>query len=382
MLLRSALFLFIIIIQALCAYLFIRGLKIPDKLVLPVIIVFVFFNLFMPYILWLQEGARQPPFWAAVAIVRPAFAWQFGWITFLLFWAPVIIGARLIVLWTGAEGVLSAVRISTYIIMAIWTMLAIWGLINTVNPPEVRTIEIKMPGLEAAEDTRLIHISDNHVTWWNAEYEFQRIADMVQDLKPDMLVVTGDMVDHHPDYVNVFGKCLSSVKPKYGRFAVIGNHDVYTGRKAVADRMEENGFKMLRDECVDLTGKGLKVQIAGVDDSGKGWTGSDPGDNKVNKILSGCGNGNPVIFLSHRPSVWDEALKEGVDLTLSGHTHGGQWRLPFGGPGLADLTFKQTTGLYEKDGKYMNVSNGTGTVGWPYRLFCPPEITLIILKSK
>ncbi len=382
MLARSAAFIFIAGVQALEAFLFIRGVKLPGRWTVPVAALFTIFTAPIPYVLWLQSGARQPPEWAAAWIVRPVFAWHFSWLTFLVFWAPVVWLARYASPHLGGDALIAVFKWITLSMAVVWSVLMIWGLHDINLAPSIEEVEVEIPGLAAEDDgLRVVQLSDTHVAWWNARSEFQRVADVAASLNPDLLLVTGDMVDHNPDYVHVFADCLDAVKPRLGRFAVIGNHDVYTGRREVAGRMEERGFTMLRGGCVDLSAKGARLALAGMDDSGKGWTGQDPWDEKVGDALAHCPAGVPVILMLHRPSAFSKLDGTPVALTLAGHTHGGQLRLPFGGPGLADLTFKYSQGLHSMNGRKLYVSRGTGTVGWPVRLFCPAEVTLLVLRS-
>ncbi|HUT52397.1 MAG TPA: metallophosphoesterase [bacterium] len=373
---------FILVVQALEAFLLVRGLKVPVRFVPWIIAAFVVFNLPLPYALWLQTGARQPSSLLAALVVRPFFSWQFNWLTFLVFLGPVIGLVRLGALVSGSEAVVTVLRWGVLGISAAAGVLAIYGLWGTIYPPEVKTVEIFLPGLDPQDDgLRIAQLSDLHAAWWNSRAELQKIGDLTAAHNPDLLLITGDMVDHNPDYVYAVADGLEQVKPRLGKFAVIGNHDVYTGREAVASRMEERGFHMLRGECVGLEGRGARLSLAGYDDSGKSWTSGDPAENKTPRAVEKCPPGQPVILLAHRPPRTEKLTGSNVALTLSGHTHGGQFRIPFGGPGIADFTFPHAMGLYHLDGHTLYVTRGTGTVGWPFRLFCPPEITIIVLRS-
>ena len=372
----------VLLFQAAAAALFIWGLRLPGKWSLPVLGVFVLFNLPLPYLLWLPAGARQPGFWTAALIARPAFAWQFNWLTFMLFLAPIIVLARLTAWIGGWPALVVGLRWGVLCMVGFWSALTVWGLANTVRAPGVNTVEVKIPGLPVEHDgLRLVQLTDPHVAWWNSKAEIARIGEIIADLKPDLFVLTGDMVDHHPDYVYALADGLEPVHPKFGRYAIIGNHDVYTGPEAVAKRMNERGFRMIRNECVSLSEKGPGLSLLGIDDSGAGWTGPDPWEKMIPHYLKDCAGGAPVILLAHRPSAFDQALGLAVPLTLTGHTHGGQLRLPFGGPGLADITYERPGGLYRVGDQTLYANRGSGTVGWPFRLFCPAEVALIILRA-
>jgi len=382
MLAKGFFFLLVVALQALEALVFIKGLKLPSRWSWPVIGLFVLFNLALPYLLWLQSGARQPPLWAAALIVRPVYAWHFNWLSFLLFIAPIIVLVRGGAWLAGSETAITALRWGVVGLTIFGAVLSVYGLIDTLRPPELIELEVEMRDLPADEDgLRVAVLSDPHIGWWNAKEEFQEVARMIADMEPDLLLVVGDMVDHHPDYVHVFADCLEGVRPRLGRYAIIGNHDVYTGREAVARRMEARGFDMIRNGWKSLDALGSSLVLAGMDDSGLGWTGEDPATSRLPKVLAGCPENAPVILMKHRPSSFEYFEGLPVDLVLSGHTHGGQLKLPFGGPGLADLTYEFTEGLHQKGGQAIYVSKGTGTVGWPFRLFCPREVTLITLRS-
>jgi hypothetical protein len=364
--------------QVLEAILFMRGLKLPARFSPAIVALFVLFNLPLPYVLWLQAGARQPSFWVAGLVVRPFFAWQFSWFTFLLFFGPIIALAHLGTLISGYAPLVAGVRWLGLAAGGVWLAIAAAGLLQDLGPPGVERVRIELPGLRPQDQgLRVVQLSDTHLAWWNSRREMERIGAIVAGLAPDLLVVTGDMVDHNPAYVETFADALEGVQPRLGRYAIIGNHDVYTGRQEVVRRMRERGFVMLRGDRVSLRERGADITIAGFDDSGQGWTQYDPAARIIPALTAGVTG--PLIVLAHRPPPLETLGDLPPMLILSGHTHGGQLRLPGGGPGLADLTFDYAMGLYRRGRQTLYVTRGTGTVGWPFRLFCPAEITLIEL---
>jgi hypothetical protein len=379
---KVSIFIGIVILQALEAFILIRGLKLPARVTPWIIAVFVVFNLALPYLIWLWSGARQPPTWAAIWIVRPVFAWHFNWFCFLVFLAPLILALSLASSWGGFGWALTAARIVVLGSIGLWTALTIFGLSQENDIPQVVKLEVLLPNLAEQEDgIRLVQLSDPHVAWWNSREEICRIGAMIRDLSPDLLVITGDMVDHNPDYVDALAQCLTDVRPRLGRYAIIGNHDVYTGREAVARRMEERGLKMIRNGWISLETRGSSVVLVGVDDSGRNWTGPDPSVTEIPQALVGMPPGRPVILLKHRPIIFEDVAGLPIGLILAGHTHGGQICLPFGDVGLADLKWPYAFGLSHDGEKTQYVSRGTGTVGWPFRLWCPADISLITLRS-
>ena len=129
-----------------------------------------------------------------------------------------------------------------------------------------------------------------------------------------------------------------------------------------------------------MVDQGVGLVLAGKDDSGKRATGPDPEENQIPRIIAECPQGLPIIYIGHRPSSFDHVLGLPVALTLSGHTHGGQFRLPFGQK-HSHTRFKRDMGLYREGNQMLYVSRGTGSVGWPFRLWCSEEITLFTLRS-
>jgi len=368
-------------LQALAAFVLIWGLKLHGRLAIGAVAAFVLFSLPLPYLFHLEAHARQPSLLTAALIIRPVFAWHFNWLTFLLFLAPVIVLGRAAAWITGWQMLLTALRWFILFLVAGWSLATVIGLAGTLQPPQVTTQEVMIPGLAPEQSgLKLVQLTDVHLAWWNSRAEMERIGELIAKLQPDLFVLTGDMVDHHPDYVHALADCLEGFKPRLGRYAILGNHDIYTGAEAVAERMEARGFRMLRNACVSLEDRGARLALLGMEDSGSGWTGADPWEEMIPHYLKDCPAGLPVILLAHRPSAFDRVQGRPIALTLAGHTHGGQLRLPFGLPGLADLRFAHPMGLFRRGEQALYTSRGTGTGGWPFRLNCPPEITLFILR--
>jgi len=358
------------------------GLKLQGRVMVVIALAFVLFCVPLPYLSWLISHARQPSFWTAALIVRPSFAWQFNWIAFLLFLEPVIVLARLANVISGEALIVSALRWLVAAVLVIGGIITLYGLATAARPPAITRLELKIPGLSGKDDgIRVMQFTDPHWSWWTSDRETAKIAAMIKELNPDLLIITGDLVDQNPKYTNLIARHFADFEPRLGKYGIIGNHDVYTGREEVAELMESCGVKMLRRGHVSLKDKGADLVLAGMDDSGDGWTGPDPWERHIPEIIAGCPKGMPIFWLGHRPSCFDKVIGLPVPLTLSGHTHGGQLRLPFNGPGLADIAFKHPMGFYEKNGQMLYVSRGTGTVGWPFRIGCPQEIALITLRA-
>lgn len=219
---------------------------------------------------------------------------------------------------------------------------------------------------------RIVQISDVHVGILVRGDYLAEILRKVREAEPDLIVSTGDLVDGQGDDLTEAALQLREIRPRYGKFAVTGNHEFYAGIDEAVAFTEKAGFTMLRGETATVAGA---VDLAGVDDPGVHRPGA-PEDDSDREVLSRADAGRFRILLKHQPRVEKEA-PAAFDLQLSGHTHGGQI-FPFS---LATrLFFPFHRGTYRLTGDAMlHVSRGTGTWGPPVRFLSPPEITVIDL---
>jgi predicted MPP superfamily phosphohydrolase len=231
---------------------------------------------------------------------------------------------------------------------------------------------------------RIVQLTDIHA---GPFISFETIAEIVtraNELKPDLIVLTGDYVNHNPAYVDGCIGLLDGLRAPSGVFGVYGNHDYYTGIRAMKGAFEKTRISMLRDTHGSPGGlKGL-LNIMGADDPVSGWA-ADAHFHNLTSVSGLVLPGEFNLLLSHRPGIFRACQNWGVDLTLSGHTHGGQVIVPgIGDRGfsLADLFLSYTHGLYEAAQNRevrMFVSRGLGTIVAPVRLFCKPELVEITL---
>ena len=219
---------------------------------------------------------------------------------------------------------------------------------------------------------RIVQISDVHVGVLVRGDYLADILRKVREAAPDILVSTGDLVDGQGNDLSEAAAQLREIRPRYGKFAVTGNHEFYAGIDEAMEFTANAGFTALRDGIATVAGA---VDLAGVDDPGihhLGFQGS-PSDRE---ILSRAGGGRFTILLKHQPLVEKDA-SGAFDLQLSGHTHGGQL-FPFSL--ITRLVFPFHNGNYRlTSGALLHVSRGTGTWGPPVRFLAPPEITIIDL---
>ena len=229
----------------------------------------------------------------------------------------------------------------------------------------------KLP--EGVDRLSITHISDVHLGIMVRDKMLDKIINNILPEEPDLIVSTGDLVDGGTKHIGHFAEKLRGVNARLGKFAVIGNHEFYSGIKNSIQFLEDAGFTVLRARGVAVDGI---INIAGVDDAESRRKNSSSESER--EILSKMPAGLFTLLLKHKPDVEKDALGL-FDLQLSGHTHKGQI-FPIN---LAVRLFFYPHSSYKKlsKGSAINVSGGAGTAGPPIRLFSPPEITIIELVN-
>jgi len=259
-----------------------------------------------------------------------------------------------------------------FVPLALSLVIAIYGYFEARN---IRTEKVVFhsPRIPAESGSiRIVQITDVHLGLIVREERLKSILAEVKKADPDILVSTGDLVDGQIDNLSHLAELLREVKPRYGKFAITGNHEFYAGIDQALEFTEKAGFTLLRGQGQTIGGL---INIAGVDDIQARAYGGFHGVSEQ-QLLSGFSNNLFTLFLKHRPLV----NKEGIglfDLQLSGHVHKGQI-FPFSI--LTWLYYPTQAGfaaLSERSGLY--VSRGSGTWGPPIRFLSPPEVTLIEL---
>ena len=272
-----------------------------------------------------------------------------------------------------------------------------YGLFRQGSSPEINHLTINVPHLPLAlNGFTIAHLTDIHLGLWASLSELEKAFMMIADAKPDMVALTGDLVDRRADYARLYLPPLQLLaKVPYGVWGVLGNHDHYTGApEKVAGILRGGGINMLMDQQFNV--EGLPLSIIGLDDQGAqhSWMGSGPPtvpgakddpDVLDLKIVSGP-SPRPedfVILLNHRPEGFRQAMRHGCHLYLAGHTHGGQYQVPFNNQiNLSAAFYKYSSGLYHEHDGWLNVSRGLASVGIPFRLCAWPEISVIkLVKS-
>ena len=214
---------------------------------------------------------------------------------------------------------------------------------------------------------KIAQISDVHLGLIVGQSRLSKIVEKIRTENPDILVSTGDLVDGDIDSLNGVMSLLADIHPRYGKFAVTGNHELYAGLDRSVEITRAFGFRLLRGESVEVPGV---LNVVGVDDPVVASYVDEPA------LLSALGNGRFTLLLKHRPEVTGASVGL-FDLQLSGHTHRGQI-FPFNY--LTARVYPRQDGLYKLDkGSWLYTSRGSGTWGPPMRLLSPPEVTIIEL---
>lgn len=259
-------------------------------------------------------------------------------------------------------------------------LLGVWGTAQAIRLPEVRPVEIAVPGLPAAFDGyRIVQLSDLHASPLNRTPWIRGVVERTNALHADLVVVSGDFQDGTVAARADDVRPLRDLRAPDGVIGVPGNHEYYTSYPDWMAALRALGFTMLENRHVLIEHGGEHLAVAGLTDVQAPAFGQ-PGPN-LGAALAGVPAGVPAIVLSHRPGSAAEVARAGAVLELAGHTHGGQIRGPDLVTRIANNGF--LAGLYKVDGMPLYVSSGTGLWhGLPMRVGRPSEITAITLRAR
>jgi predicted MPP superfamily phosphohydrolase len=253
----------------------------------------------------------------------------------------------------------------------------VWGLVEA-DSIQVERVTIRIPQFpQEKAPLRIVQISDLHLGGSTPLHRVEKIVRMTQELKPDLLVSTGDLVDGSVETLKREAELLASLQAPLGKFAVTGNHDAYSEIDGAKSFHRAAGFQLLHGESVVLLDGALR--LVGVDDptllQARRWFSTDVAHDVLPRVKA---PDETVLLLAHRPTVEPETCGR-FDLQLSGHTHLGQI-FPF--RWVVWLQYKSLAGLYEfPHGSRLYVNRGAGTWGTPLRVLAPPEITEITIEA-
>ena len=284
-----------------------------------------------------------------VCLLGADLATGFGW------WLPALVRpARMVAI--GAALALGAI-----------------ALVQGLRSPEVRTFDVSIHGLNPTLDGfRIVQLSDLHVGPFLRTGWIENRVRQVEALHPDVIVITGDLVDQDAALAEPLVPALRGLRAPLGVFGVTGNHEYYAGLERSLEVFDRAGIRVLRDSAVEIA-PGLV--LAGVDDlTARRQFGVE--DHPLERALTHRPPGTSVL-LCHSPLQVERAAALGVGVMLSGHTHAGQiWPFNF----LVKIAYPYVVGRFAVNGMTLIVSRGTGFWGPPMRLFRRAEVTLITLK--
>jgi uncharacterized protein len=352
--------------------LIVSGQAWPTAVVIVATVVFAGVLLALPWLMFRGHGRGHD----RIAVAGDSIL---GIIWVLFTWSVLGNVVRLILLAAGVADPARS-RIVAAAVVFVSLILLVWGYREAMRVPRITHVDIAIAGLGAGlSGVRVVLITDTHYgpinrTRWSVD-----VADAVNALDADIVCHTGDIADGTVDRRREQAAPLGIMRAKLARTYVTGNHEYFGEAQGWLDHMQELGWEPLHNRHIVVERDGARLTIAGVDDrtargSGRPGHGADP-----TAALAGADRDVPVLLLAPHPKQIDVAVEYGVDLQISGHTHGGQiWPFHYlvrtDQPVVAGLSrHGERTQLY--------TSRGTGFWGPPFRIFAPSEISVLTLHT-
>jgi predicted MPP superfamily phosphohydrolase len=245
------------------------------------------------------------------------------------------------------------------------------GVRTALSAPRVNRVRIDLAKLPRSMDgLRIATVSDIHLGPLAGRAHAQRVVSVINSVDADLVAMVGDLVDGTVAELGEAAEPLQDIRSRLGAFFVTGNHEYYSGAEEWVAEVERLGLRALRNERVEIEG----LDLAGVNDL------ADPAHAPdFDQTLAGRDASRPVVLLAHQPVLVDRAREHGVDLQLSGHTHGGQI-VPFNL--VVRLAQPVVSGYARFDDTQLFVTNGAGFWGPPVRVGAPPQVTLVELRAE
>jgi predicted MPP superfamily phosphohydrolase len=256
--------------------------------------------------------------------------------------------------------------------------LGLWSVRSALSRVRLRRVEITLARLpKALSGTRIVQLSDVHVGPTIHRDFIETIVAQSNALNPDLVAITGDLVDGTVEDLAEHVAPLAKLRAKYGVYFVTGNHEYYSGAEEWCTELRRLGIRVLRNERVSIGTDSASFDLAGTDDHSAKRFGGGHGED-LPKALAGRDPERELVLLAHQPKTILQARDHGVGLQLSGHTHGGQiWPWTY----LVRLQQPVVAGLAQFGKSLVYVSRGTGYWGPPMRLGAPAEITELVLVA-
>ncbi|KRV46897.1 hypothetical protein AQ490_08945 [Wenjunlia vitaminophila] len=247
-----------------------------------------------------------------------------------------------------------------------------YGMHTALGPPRLKRVTVPLGKLDPrAHGFRIAVVSDIHLGPISGRAHTQRIVDTINRTEPDLVAIVGDLVDGSVEQLGSAAEPLAGLRSRHGSFFVTGNHEYFSGAEEWVAQVRTLGVHPLENERVEIAG----FDLAGVNDV----AGEDEGQGPdFDRALGDRDPSRASVLLAHQPVQVHEAVRHGVDLQLSGHTHGGQmWPVNL----VADLANPTLAGLERHGNTQLYVTRGAGFWGPPVRVGAPPDITVVTLAS-
>ena len=241
---------------------------------------------------------------------------------------------------------------------------------------DVRTVTLTLPHLATEfSGYRLVQLSDIHADRWMTADRLAHLVERVNQLHPDAVVLTGDFVTRNAEQFASNLVALKQLRPQDKTLGVLGNHDAWSNPDLIQATLEASGVQVLSNQVVTLHRQAALLHIAGVDDV---WANRD----RLSAVLAALPTAGAAILLAHEPDFADQSAATGrFDLELSGHSHGGQVKLPFVKRFVPPLANKYPIGQYTVGSMIQYTNRGVGMTGLHVRFNCRPEITVFTLSA-
>ena len=353
---------------------YLLGPWIPGGAASVVLLALVATPLPLAWLLRARQAGRYPGRVARLLVVRPFWYLQL----LLLLLAPAGIAGIALGLPFGRARQVGLVALA--VVALAFAIGAIAGYLGS-RRLVVRRLEARIPDLPPALDgLRVAQLSDLHVGPHTSRGFLARALAHVRDARPDLVAVTGDLVDDHAPDVDHYAAAFASLAAPLGVYAVPGNHDVYAGWADVRARLERLPHRVLVNAAHVVARGGARLAVVGTGDPAGGRGGSARGGPDVAAAFAGVPADAFVLALVHNPALWPAVADRGAHLTLSGHTHWGQFAVPALGWSLASPFLEHSMGSYVRDGRLLYIHPGTNYWGIPFRLGTPPEVAIVTLR--
>lgn len=226
----------------------------------------------------------------------------------------------------------------------------------------------------AFDGLRIVQLSDIHHSPFTSRAQIERAVQTANSLQPDIVALTGDYISKERQYAAPCAELLGKLRARHGVFAVLGNHDHWTDAALITDLFRAEGMTVLVNQGMRFEMKGAALWLAGVDDTMVGLE-------DLPLALAGSREDEFKLLLAHNPIILRRAARAGVDLVLSGHTHGGQVSLRSERSASGRPRRRLLKGLARQGETQIYVTRGLGTVVLPVRFGCPPEVSLLELRT-